>query len=264
MADEEFSLDKYVTAPEALGDPQMIMLVGPPGGGKSRLAASAAEVEGLFPVLIIDTEGSTTGTLRGLPGDRIDVLRPMEQFPAKNVYEATVQVLENLLTKPHKYKTVVIDTADVFAEWATAYGHVEGNAFAKWEFLHSELTAPPSYTKSGKQINRGLFHRLKAAPFLAVLVVHDKQEYSEDGSLVRDTFQWQGQGKTKLGGIPDMVGIITRNTSSSGVAKSTMKVGSSNRASSKNRYEDVIPAKIEDPTMASLYAAIRESKGENN
>lgn len=260
---DEFSLDEYVTKPEALGDPQMIMLVGPAGGGKTRLAASAAEVEGLYPMLIIDTEGSTTGTLRGLPADRIDVLRPMEKFPAKDVYPGTVQVLEGLLTKPHKYKTVVIDTADVFAEWATAYGTVENNSYAKWEFLHSELTAPPSYTKSGKVVNRGLFHRLKSAPFLTILVVHDKQEYSEDGSLIRDTFQWQGQGKTKLGGIPDMVGIITRHTSSSGVAKSTMKVGSSTRAASKNRYEDAIPAKVEDPTMASIYAAIRANKGDN-
>lgn len=261
---DEFSLDKYVKKPEALGDPEMIMLVGPPGGGKTRLAASAAEVEGLYPVLIIDTEGSTTGTLRSLPKDRIDVLRPMEVFPAKEVYPATVQVLEGLLTQEHKYKTVIIDTADVFAEWATAYGHVDGNAFAKWEFLHSELTAPPSYTKSGKQVNRGLFHRLKTANFLAVLVVHDKQEYNDEGALVRDTFQWQGQGKTKLGGIPDLVGIITRNTTSSGVAKSTMKVGSSTRASSKNRYEQELPAKIEDPTMTSLYAAIRNKSEESN
>lgn len=257
MATGDFNLDSYVIKPEELGDPQMIMLVGPPGGGKTWLAASTAEVEGLYPVLIIDTEGSTTGTLRGLPADRIDILRPMEAFEPAKVYPKTVAVLEGLLTKPHKYKTVIIDAADVLQRWARAYGNEAGNKFAQWEFLDDELTNPPTYDKNGKQLSRGLFHRMKSADFLTVLVVHDKQEFDEDGTLIRDTFLWQGQGKTKLGGIPDIVGIITRNTTSSG-AKSTMKVGSSTRSTAKNRYEDVIPAKIEAPTMAEIYKAIRK------
>lgn len=257
---DQFDLSAYVSKPDPLGDPQMLMFVGPPGGGKTRLAASASEVEGLYPVLIIDMEGSTEGTLIGLDPDRIDILRPMEKFKPEEVYPKTVAVLEGLLSKDHKYKTVIIDPADVLAEWAVAYGTEPGNSFAKWEFLHGELTAPQSFDSRGKQITRGLFARLKAAPFLTILVVHDKQEYNEDGALMRDTFQWQGQGKTKLGGIPDLIGIITRNTSSSGVAKSTMKVGSSTRSASKNRYEAVVPSKIEDPTLAGIYALIRSNK----
>lgn len=259
---DEFDLSAYVSKPDPLGDPQMLMFVGPPGGGKTRLAASASEVEGLYPVLHIDLEGSTEGTLIGLDPDRIDVLRPMEQFKPADIYPKTVAVLEGLLSKPHKYKTVIIDTADVLAEWAGAYGFEASNSFAKWAFLHDELTAPQAFDRNGRQISRGLFPRLKAAPFLTILVVHDKQDYDKDGALVRDTYQWQGQGKTKLGGIPDMIGIITRNTSSSGVAKSTMKVGSSTRAASKNRYEAVVPSKIEDPTLAGIYALIRSNKGD--
>lgn len=255
MADE-FDLSAYVTKPEALSDPQMLMFVGPPGGGKTWLAASASEVEGLYPVLIIDLEGSTQGTLIGLDQDRIDVIRVQERFSPKDVYPKTIAILEGLLNKQHKYKTVIIDTADVLQEFAAAYGSVDGDGFAKWSFVHSELTAPPAYRKDGKMVDRGLFHRLKSANFLAILVVHDRQEYDGDGTLVRDTFQWSGQGKTKLGGIPDLIGIVTRKTSG-GKGRSTMNVGSSTRATSKNRYEAVLSAKIEEPTLAEVYGKIR-------
>lgn len=254
---DEFNLDSWVSPPEDLGDPQMLMFVGPPGGGKSWLAASAAEVDGLWPVLIIDTEGSTQGTLRGLPKDRIDVLRPQERFDGKDIYPKTVAVLEGLLSKPHKYKTVVIDTADILQRWARAYGHDEKNKFAQWEYLDDELTNPAAYTRDGKMVARGLFHRLKAADFLTILVVHDKQDYDADGTLMNDTYLWQGAGKTKLGGIPDILGIITRNTTSSG-SKSTMRIGSSLRATTKNRYESALPGKIEEPTLKAIYAAIRK------
>lgn len=259
----EFDLSSYVTKPDKLGDPQMLMFVGPPGGGKTWLAASASNVEGLYPVLHIDLEGSTQGTLVGLDPDRIDILRPMEEFEASKVYPKTVAVLEGLLTKQHKYKTVIIDPADVLQRWARAYGHEATNKFAQWEFLDDELTNPPTYDKSGNRLSRGLFHRLKSADFLTILVVHDKQEYDEDGTLVNDTFLWQGQGKSKLGGIPDLIGIITRTTTG-GKGKSTMKVGSSTRAASKNRYEASVPAKIESPTLADIYALIRSDNSEES
>jgi len=259
----EFSLDAYTVKPDKIGDPQMLMFVGPAGGGKTRLAASASEVEGLYPVLHIDLEGSTTGTLTGLDPDRIDILRPMEVFKPEEVYQKTVAVLEGLLTNEHKYKTVIIDPADVLQRWCRAYGHDANNKFAQWEFLEDELTNPAAYDKQGKRLSRGLFHRLKAAPFLTILVLHDKQDTDADGTIINDTFQWQGQGKNKLAGIPDLVGLITRNTTSSGVATSTMKIGSSTRASSKNRYETVLPSKLVAPSLAAMYDLIRSQQKED-
>lgn len=255
MTKFDLDLSKYTTEPSDLERPAMLMLYGPPGGGKTWLGASASEVEGLYPVLIIDTEGSTVGTLSDFDRERIDVIEPSKAFPGKE-YDGTMQVLEALLTKSHKYKTVIIDTADVFAEWATAYGHEEGNAFAKWEFLHSELTAPPTRTKNGKVRDRGLFHRLKSDPnFLTILIVHDKEVQDSDGNDVGNTFQWQGQGKTKLGGIPDAVWYVTRNTKSNGDATTTIMTGPTNRSKTKNRF-NALPHKMVDVRLTDVYALI--------
>lgn len=257
---DEFSLDEYVIAPDTLDSPEMLMFYGPPGNGKTFIAASAAEVEGLYPVLIIDTEGSTQGTIKGFPEGRIDVFRPQKTHPG-NEYKAVVSVLESLLTKPHKYKTVIIDTADVLQEWSIAAGKVKGDGFAHWNFTHSELTAPPVKSKDakGKWDDRGLFHRLKAAPFLAILVVHDKQEsLNEEGTLMYANVQWQGQGKTKIGGIPDMVGYVTRDTNSAGVSVSTLHTAPTKRSLAKNRFD--LPAKLVGPTMSTIYDIINQKE----
>jgi hypothetical protein len=39
-----------------------------------------------------------------------------------------------------------------------------------------------------------------------------------------------------------------------------MKIGSSTRSAAKNRYEAVLPSKIEDPTLADIYSKIRSNK----
>lgn len=251
----EFTLDDIAIEPDALSSPQMMLFYGPPGNGKSWLAASAAEVDGLWPVAILDTEGSTQGTIEDFDKSRIKIVRPQERYPG-NEYVASVKILESLLTEDHPYKTVVIDTADILQEWSIAAGRTPGDGFAHWNFTHSELTAPPVKKRgSDGWIDRGLFHRLKAAPFLTILVIHDKQEaLNEEGTLMYANVQWQGQGKTKIGGIPDVVGYVTRDTNSAGKSTSTLHTAPTKRNLAKNRFN--LPAKIEDPSMAKIYEYI--------
>lgn len=252
-----FNLDSYIIKPDEVSTPQLGILYGPPGGGKSYLAASAAEVDGLWPVLIIDVEGSTQGTLNGLPKDRIDIIRPqeLEDVSVEKRYEFVMYTLNELLTKEHKYKTVIIDTADVLMEMGLDHYDKPGDGFHKWNKIHSDLTSPPT------KADFGLFHRMKTAPFLGLLVIHDKREQDSEGVAMATTFMWQGQGQNKIGGIPDFVGYVTRDTNVQGVSKSTLQTASSTRSQAKNRFG--WPAKVVEPSMKKLYDFIKENNSES-
>ena len=241
----EIDFDDIAEDDTASVHPEMIMFYSAFGAGKTYLAASAAEVEGLYPVLIIDTEGSTVGTIENFDKSRIKVIRPDKRYPGKE-WVATKKILNDLLTKTHKYKTVIIDTADEVFEWAKKAGTVQGDGFAHWNFVHDELTAP----------NTGLFSRLKKADFLVILNIHEKKESTGEDTPPVSDFQWQGQGKAQLGKYPDMVGYLTRDTNSSGVSTTTLHTAPTKRAKAKNRFN--LDAKMVDPTMQRIYDAIAQ------
>ena len=247
---DEFTLDHVVIKPDEATEPELIMLYGPYGGGKSWLAGSASEVEGLFPLLYLDAEGSTVGTLNSFDRNRIDIVRPKKSYPGKE-YIATKQILESLLTEKHKYKTVVIDPLNTVFEWAKVKGNVPGDGFAKWNFVHEELTA-----------DGGIISQLKEAPFLAILVLHEKREGGEDDGPSFAEFRWQGQGTALLGQYPDMVGYVTRDTNAAGISTSTLQTAPTKRSNAKNRFG--LPAKITDPSLKKVYDIIRNNKEVSN
>lgn len=247
MTDEfEVDFSAFLADPNLLTDPQLLVFYGPYGQGKTWLAASAAEVEDLYPVLIIDTEGSTTGVVGNFPEGRIDVIRPKEMWPGKE-WEKTNALINNLLHKKHKYKTVVIDPMNSVFEWAKTAGDKPGDGFAKWNFVQEKLTD-----------DGGMIDKLKNAPFLAILVLHEAKEGGEGDGLTFADFRWQGGGKSRVGQFPDMVGYITRDTNSAGVSTSTLHTAPTKRNNAKNRFS--LPAKMVDPSMVKIMQHIREKK----
>lgn len=241
----EVSFDDYLVESDQMSDPSLLIIYGGYGSGKTYLAMSASEVEGLYPVLVIDNEGSTQGVLSNFDQSRIDVIRPKTQWPGKE-WAATKKILNDLLTKKHKYKTVIIDPLNSMLAWAKVAGDKPGDGFAKWNFVHDEITA-----------DGGLIDRLKNAPFLAILVLHEKNEDGDgEGPTVKD-FRWQGQGTSQLGQFPDAVLYTSRETNSAGVSTTTLFTAPTKKNKAKNRFG--LPAKIEAPTMQGLYDIIRKN-----
>lgn len=248
MTDEfEFDPDKYASDIEDLGEPELILFYGPYGGGKTYMALSASEIEDLAPILVLDLEGSTTGVVDNFDKSKITVIRPKDKWPGKE-WRSTKALLTNLLTKSHKYKTVIIDPVNTMFEWGKNEGHNPGDGFAKWNFVHDE------FTNDG-----GLFDLMKKAPFLAVLVLHEAKSGSadEDGVQFAD-FRWQGQGTGLLGQYPDIIGYVTRDTDLGGRSVSTLFTSPTKRNNAKNRFG--LPYKMLNPNMAEIYKVIRSKK----
>lgn len=238
----ELDLSKYTIKPSALTQPELVVFYGPAGGGKSYLSASASEVEGLYPVLIVDTEGSTAGTVAAFDDDRIDILPVSDHATFEQITEA-------LLTRPHKYKTVVIDTFDVAQERAVEAYQDEnsGDGFAAWREVKSWT-------------NRKA-RDFKSAPFLGILVFHQTEEKTESGLVTGRKLSLQGSAKETMPGIPDVVGWVTRKADKDGHEVSTVKFAPDPKLATKNRFG--LPDKMEDVRMSDIYEWINNRSKRN-
>lgn len=235
----ELSLDHLpLQKPSQMNKPELIVLYGPPGGGKTHLAASASEVEGLYPILIIDTEGSASGTVAGFDDDRVDILPVTSHGQLDSLLDA-------LTEKTHKYKTVIIDTFDVAQARAVDEFLEEhaSNTFAAW----SEIKA---WTVD-------VARTLKAADFLAILVFHENVEKTDTGAMVSQLVL-QGSAKSVMPGIPDVVGLVTRKADKEGVETTTVQFAPDNNKATKNRFN--LPARVEDPSIGTIFEHIKNRK----
>lgn len=240
MTDEfELTLDHLpLKKPSQVASPELVVLYGPPGGGKTYLAASASEVEGLAPVLIIDTEGSASGTVSNFSDDHIDILEV-------DTFDKLDSLLDALITKTHKYNTVIIDTFDVAQKWAVETFQEEnpGNGFKAWGDV-ADWTVQTA-------------RDLKRADFLGIMVFHEKEDILETGKRL-SKLALQGSAKDILPGVPDVLGLVTRKADKEGREKTTLTFAPDPSRATKNRFN--LPARVEDATMQTLFDLIDNNK----
>lgn len=242
MSDEfnlEDKLQKYISKPSAATKPEFMVFYGRPGGGKTWLAASASQLPGVRKTLILDTEGSTVGTLAEFDDDKIDIVR-VDSFA---MLEAILDSLFDENAK-HTYDVVILDTLDVAQEWAvdhfkgiaptTRSGEKDG--FWVWAQV-SDWTV--------KRVGR----KLRNAPFLAIAVFHEREEKSSDGSLVK-LLKLQGSAKDTWPGIPDVVAYTERRLIG-GKPETVAFFETEDNKVTKNRFH--FPAKVNAPTVPKLF-----------
>lgn len=254
MTDFELKdLSAYVSPPEELIDPQMILLYGPYGQGKTWLAGSASQMEELAPVLYVDVEGSTTGTLSDFDSDKIDVVRVQKRAAELELhpYAFTANLLLDVLNNNTKYKTIVIDTVDYLQGFAEDYYESinpnPSDGYYVWRMIKKDFAMPG-----------GIIPRLKEAPQLAILVVHERKDTNKDGVVLKTDFSLSGQSKELIGGFPDIVGYVTRTQDiKTGTVKGNLSMLPSKRNMGKNRFK---LSDITDPTIEKLYNEIRRGK----
>ncbi len=242
---DEFELDlsSLTMSKDALDFPELAALVAMPGQGKTHSALAMTEVDGLWPVLVLDTEGSTVGVAQNFDPERFDVIRIHN-------HKQLDQIVDKLLTKSHKYKTVVIDTLDKGYERALNKFEKDnpGDGFAKY--------------REGKEWllgDQGVLPRLKAASFFSVVIVHTREEKSSSGTIIQKV-KLEGAAKDNFASEPDVVFYQTRKLAKVGdVTKLQTKVytvGTKAFDQAKNRFD--LPYVMEDATLADVFKAIQD------
>ena len=231
----ELSFAKFIHKAEALNAPKSILLFADAGRGKTWLASSSAEVESMGPVLLLDAEGGASAIARDWKN--VDVLNI-------TTHQQFVSVVEDLLNKPHKYKTVIVDTIGVVMDRAEKYfgekPENQNNKFGRWGDL--------------KNWANEVFRALHVAPFTSIIIAHALDDKDENTGAVKTTAMLPGSFKSTLPGIPDIVGYLTVEEVE-GQPQRVLIVAPSNRLITKNRFG--LPAKIYQPSMKKIMGLIQ-------
>lgn len=232
----ELSFAKFIHKAEAMNAPKSILLFADAGRGKTWLAASASEVEAMAPVLLLDAEGGASAIARDWKDVDVVNIASHSQFTA---------VIDDLLNKPHKYKTVIIDTIGVVMDRAEKFfgekPENQNNKFGRWGDL--------------KNWANDVFRALHSAPFTSVIIAHATDEKDENTGAIKTTAMLPGSFKSTLPGIPDIVGYLTVEEVE-GTPQRVLIVAPSNRLVTKNRFN--LPPKIAQPSMKKIIDLINQ------
>lgn len=232
----QLSFAKLIHKAEALNAPKTILIYGDAGRGKTWLAASAAEVKELSPVLLIDVEGGASAIARDFKD--VDVINV-------STHDQLSVVLNDIINVKHKYKTVIIDTLGVAMDRAEKFfgekPENKNNKFGRWGDL--------------KIWANDTIRALHSAPFVSIILTHAVDEKDESTGAVKTVPNIPGGSKKDLPGIPDIIGYMTAERTEAGV-KRVLVVDASDRLVTKNRFN--LPSVIQEPSMKKIMNIINQ------
>lgn len=184
-----------VLTPERLSLAQSsILLYGPPGTGKTTFLGSVQDVPELCPMLIIDTEGSTSALGDQYDKSKIQIIRYDSYNPK------LAKLLEDLLNKPHPFKTVAIDTLaglqQLMIRKASDVNQTKGKTN---NALSLGTPTEADWGAIGTAMNRVL-DAFSKAPFLLITTAHEVA----DGNTLRPGIQ----GKMTPNDLPGRPAVV--------------------------------------------------------
>lgn len=212
------------------------LFYGLPGVGKTSLAGSAAEIESMGKVLLIDFEGGSSVLSKNYPN--VDVAAVPD-------WSTTEELIFALVDEEHEYKTVILDTAGEAQHFIMAESS-EDNPYEKWDDAWRKLTAAVK-----------ILHK---SDMNVIVLAHAENERSEfDGTKqIRPYFQGR-RSQNELPKVFDVIGYLSIDEDDDETRILQAKPLSDTVG--KDRF-GIFPDVIENPTFEKLVSYMETNNTE--
>ena len=225
-----------VGPPQTPANQKSMLIYGPPGSGKTRLAASASAVPELGRVAHLDLEAGSVSieTSPDVDLEQVDVFRPED-------WEGTNDVLEALLNEEHDYQTVILDTVGKFMEFLFPIKEKRAgnNKFDLWrELAEDTIRITEQLHRSGLNV---------------ILLAHTDSEKNEVTGKVTTYPYFLGQKTGKEAPkIFDIIAHLDVDTDDDGDPIRVLQTEGLDGIVAKDRT-DTLPVYLGHPTMKKMY-----------
>ena len=212
------------------------LFYGLPGVGKTSLAGSAAEIESMSKVLLIDFEGGSSVLSKNYPN--VDVAAVPD-------WSTTEELIFALVDEEHEYKTVILDTAGEAQHFIMAESS-DDNPYEKWDDAWRKLTAAVK-----------ILHK---SDMNVIVLAHAENERSEfDGTKqIRPYFQGR-RSQNELPKVFDVIGYLSIDEDDDETRILQAKPLSDTVG--KDRF-GIFPDVIENPTFEKLVSYMETNNTE--
>lgn len=230
-----------ITPPTTSESRRSLLIFGKMKSGKSTLAATAADVVEMSPVLWFAAEDGTA-SFGDKYGDKIDVVRPSS---AQQILQLVRQLTEKddkgELLRPTKYKTLVLDTVGAYQK-TIQREHIAKNGsgdYSMWGDIGSWPTE--------------IVEKIHNSPYnLIVIAHHEKVKDDVEGKLLVMPHMMGKQAIVDIPPIVDGVFYLAKVEDKEGKPLRVLQTQGTSRTEAGSRYEDKLPAQIENPTMTKI------------
>lgn len=226
-----------------------MLIYGPPGAGKTVLAATASEVPEMSPVLYVDVEGGTLS----IRDKKVDVLRI-------KTFTELAQLLEVLRSGHHNWRTVVIDSL------------TEVQKLNMYEVMKKVVAQDPSrdpdmpglreYGKNAEQIRRLIRGYRDLANTHVIFTALASEVKDEKTGVVKVYPALTGKLATEIPGFLDVVAYLSV-AEQDGAEIRVLVTDMTSRIMAKHRTPISgvrLPKFLKNPTMKQIYQVVCEQK----
>lgn len=210
--------------------------------GKTFFAASAADVEGMFPILWIAAEDGTASFSGTDWEDKIDVVHP-------ETFEDVQKVVKAITSQDTKYRTVVVDTLG------------EAQELIKQDYITKNKAMDfGGWAKVGDGIV-WLVNALHNSAYNAIFLAHaDKVKDDIVGSMLYSPYFLGNKAIKDVPKLIDNIFYLAKVEDEKGNPVRVLQTRGNSRIDAGSRFERQLQPQYTNPNMSDIYKAITSAK----